>query len=251
MQRQHKVTLVESLADIARLDLFDDTEHDRFEWRQEHGHPELRRAVCFDAIHFDHVVCDTHGASCMHCTAQRARRKLATSAPRCGCAVPDCDADLEPALHDRWDEYLTPDIKSLHDAHGLQRLAALVGEDAGLAAWATAGTAQVCPACFGLVERNEGCAHMTCACGAEFCFLCGGQWPCKQKRCGMGGGADTGLLRDALQTRKRKLAAARTLMMAAGAAHGAARAAAPAESLICKLPREVLEAIARKVIDAV
>lgn len=37
-----------------------------------------------------------------------------------------------------------------------------------------------CVGCAAMVERNEGCNHMTCRCGAEFCMACGAQW----KTCG-------------------------------------------------------------------
>ncbi|TRM55544.1 hypothetical protein BD626DRAFT_577338 [Schizophyllum amplum] len=30
-----------------------------------------------------------------------------------------------------------------------------------------------CPACGAMVERTEGCPHMTCRCGKAFCYLCG------------------------------------------------------------------------------
>ncbi|KAI9065614.1 hypothetical protein FKP32DRAFT_1647261 [Trametes sanguinea] len=30
-----------------------------------------------------------------------------------------------------------------------------------------------CPRCTELVERKGGCPHMTCRCGAEFCYVCG------------------------------------------------------------------------------
>lgn len=33
-----------------------------------------------------------------------------------------------------------------------------------------------CPACGTAVERIAGCAHMTCACGGEFCYDCGAVW---------------------------------------------------------------------------
>ncbi|KAG8999226.1 hypothetical protein FRB94_006360 [Tulasnella sp. JGI-2019a] len=33
-----------------------------------------------------------------------------------------------------------------------------------------------CPKCKILVERIEGCKHMTCRCGHEFCHLCGSLW---------------------------------------------------------------------------
>ncbi|KAL5537129.1 hypothetical protein ACEPAF_952 [Sanghuangporus sanghuang] len=35
---------------------------------------------------------------------------------------------------------------------------------------------QRCPRCRQLVERNDGCYHMSCRCGAQFCYLCAGNW---------------------------------------------------------------------------
>jgi len=33
-----------------------------------------------------------------------------------------------------------------------------------------------CTRCKAVVERDEGCLHMTCTCGHEFCYSCGGKW---------------------------------------------------------------------------
>lgn len=33
-----------------------------------------------------------------------------------------------------------------------------------------------CQRCKSMVERDEGCLHMTCTCGHEFCYNCGGVW---------------------------------------------------------------------------
>ncbi|EHK45216.1 hypothetical protein TRIATDRAFT_39201 [Trichoderma atroviride IMI 206040] len=33
-----------------------------------------------------------------------------------------------------------------------------------------------CISCHALVEHKEACQHMTCRCGAEFCYVCGLQW---------------------------------------------------------------------------
>ncbi|KIV96220.1 hypothetical protein PV10_00111 [Exophiala mesophila] len=33
-----------------------------------------------------------------------------------------------------------------------------------------------CFKCRALVERTEGCRHMTCKCGAQFCYYCGAKW---------------------------------------------------------------------------
>lgn len=39
--------------------------------------------------------------------------------------------------------------------------------------------AKACPKCKIFIERNKGCAHMTCKCGYEFCFECLEKYPCK------------------------------------------------------------------------
>ena len=41
--------------------------------------------------------------------------------------------------------------------------------------WARANTVK-CPSCSQLVERSYGCDHMSCVCGAEFCYRCGGTY---------------------------------------------------------------------------
>ncbi|KAK4132251.1 hypothetical protein BT67DRAFT_435611 [Trichocladium antarcticum] len=38
------------------------------------------------------------------------------------------------------------------------------------------GLFQFCQRCHRLVSRAEGCNHMTCVCGHDFCIICGGDW---------------------------------------------------------------------------
>ncbi|KAI3985261.1 hypothetical protein MKX01_039506 [Papaver californicum] len=33
-----------------------------------------------------------------------------------------------------------------------------------------------CPSCRFYVERRDGCPHITCRCGSQFCYACGGRW---------------------------------------------------------------------------
>lgn len=33
-----------------------------------------------------------------------------------------------------------------------------------------------CSGCGNMVERLLGCRHMTCRCGAEWCYACGARW---------------------------------------------------------------------------
>ncbi|KAI1764151.1 hypothetical protein GGR53DRAFT_520558 [Hypoxylon sp. FL1150] len=40
---------------------------------------------------------------------------------------------------------------------------------------------QRCQNCWGMVELNTGCYHMTCRCGFQFCYVCGARW--KTCRC--------------------------------------------------------------------
>lgn len=42
-------------------------------------------------------------------------------------------------------------------------------------AWIIENTMQ-CARCGNAVERNQGCNHMTCKCGYEFCYVCGKVW---------------------------------------------------------------------------
>jgi len=40
-----------------------------------------------------------------------------------------------------------------------------------------------CPSCEELVEKNYGCNHMTCRCGAEFCYVCGKGYESRRPTC--------------------------------------------------------------------
>jgi IBR domain, a half RING-finger domain len=42
--------------------------------------------------------------------------------------------------------------------------------------WQERAGAQRCQRCNAAIEKNEGCKHMTCRCGYEFCWACGQEW---------------------------------------------------------------------------
>lgn len=33
-----------------------------------------------------------------------------------------------------------------------------------------------CQKCKVIIEKNQGCNHMTCRCGYQFCYVCGDRW---------------------------------------------------------------------------
>ena len=42
--------------------------------------------------------------------------------------------------------------------------------------WLNAAKAKQCRQCKFWVQKNEGCDHMTCRCGHEFCYICGADY---------------------------------------------------------------------------
>ena len=50
------------------------------------------------------------------------------------------------------------------------------GNDDGYAAVAFSSNARRCPGCSIRIQRSEGCNHMTCPCGMEWCYVCGKNW---------------------------------------------------------------------------
>ena len=49
-------------------------------------------------------------------------------------------------------------------------------EDESVNQWATSVGAKRCTRCKYWVHKNEGCDHMTCRCGYQFCYVCGGKY---------------------------------------------------------------------------
>lgn len=56
-------------------------------------------------------------------------------------------------------------------------------EDANLYQLAEHKNWQRCKKCRRMIELSEGCYHITCRCGYEFCYLCGAQWKNKRQTC--------------------------------------------------------------------
>lgn len=56
------------------------------------------------------------------------------------------------------------------------RQCTVLENDDGYAAVAFIAGARACPKCSIRVQRSDGCNHMTCPCGMEWCYVCGKRW---------------------------------------------------------------------------
>ncbi|XP_022756079.1 uncharacterized protein LOC111303867 [Durio zibethinus] len=56
-------------------------------------------------------------------------------------------------------------------------------EDLKLKSLATMNLWRQCVKCNHMIELSEGCYHMTCRCGHEFCYNCGAEWKNKKATC--------------------------------------------------------------------
>ncbi|XP_065868665.1 E3 ubiquitin-protein ligase RSL1-like [Euphorbia lathyris] len=56
-------------------------------------------------------------------------------------------------------------------------------EDVKLKSLATRNLWRQCVKCSHMIELAEGCYHMTCRCGFEFCYNCGAEWKDKKATC--------------------------------------------------------------------
>ncbi|XP_010043702.2 uncharacterized protein LOC104432845 [Eucalyptus grandis] len=56
-------------------------------------------------------------------------------------------------------------------------------EDAKLKSLASLNLWRQCVKCNHMIELSEGCYHMTCRCGYEFCYNCGAEWKNKKATC--------------------------------------------------------------------
>mmetsp|Transcript_71436 Transcript_71436/g.141640 ORF Transcript_71436/g.141640 Transcript_71436/m.141640 type:complete len:174 (-) Transcript_71436:212-733(-) len=93
--------------------------------------------------------------------------------------MPSCKAHLTNVELRLASPALYTDVKALRQKMAKKRSTDFLDENPSLLEWAFASTSvQCCPHCAVLVQRSEGCQHMTCTCGGEFCFICGEAYPC-------------------------------------------------------------------------
>mmetsp|Transcript_10032 Transcript_10032/g.24098 ORF Transcript_10032/g.24098 Transcript_10032/m.24098 type:complete len:264 (+) Transcript_10032:630-1421(+) len=85
--------------------------------------------------------------------------------PGCSATLPDSQVKkLTPSIYQRYIQNKFMDYE--------KRVLDLFLFDDDFAAWARANT-QSCPRCHVLVQRSDGCNHMRCQCGHQFCYRCG------------------------------------------------------------------------------
>ncbi|KAF2742488.1 hypothetical protein M011DRAFT_268068 [Sporormia fimetaria CBS 119925] len=102
------------------------------------------------------------------------------------CSGPDCGRFIDPR-YILGDEATCPrcQTKTCHICKNASHLLDCP-QDTELQATLDLGNAlqwKRCYSCRALVERDVGCNHMTCLCGAEFCYVCRAPWVPRQCTC--------------------------------------------------------------------
>ena len=66
------------------------------------------------------------------------------------------------------------EVQALRRTLCRSRIVDVLDSNPSLLAWAlTSQSVQCCPHCAAFVQKAEGCRHITCKCGGEFCYICG------------------------------------------------------------------------------
>jgi hypothetical protein len=112
-------------------------------------------------------------ACCRTCMKTWAETSINDHKVNIRCPAPDCnyclfDHDVRQLVSaqafERHQEHKNTDY--------LQHLKSALKEDSRLKHWLKTN-ARPCPDCHVIVSRSEGCDHMRCVCGTNFCYACG------------------------------------------------------------------------------
>jgi len=124
--------------------------------------------------------CDAHEI-CWSCLQQYVENKVLDDGiwhircPGVGCCYHLVDEDVSAALHQssRREETLQRHelLRGQTCGARLEELMAMAGSDPSQA-WLLR-ECQVCPRCFVLARREDGCTHLVCRCGCDYCYGCG------------------------------------------------------------------------------
>lgn len=139
--------------------------------------------ICFSTcvpIRLDSHNCSHDGDDarfCRACVTSHCTIQLEEGARNATCPAPGCAKILSEDELGRASRTLKTLLYSNRLKHGREALASFFEQDEQLLSWAS-GNAQCCPFCYHLCQRSTGCNHMRCLCGNQFCYVCGGPWPC-------------------------------------------------------------------------
>lgn len=161
-------------------------------WLERHGSVAVRLdeaqcAVCFSALNGPNTVRFPHGACgcnvCRSCYLTHVQTRIDDGKLIIRCPV-GCRRKLE---HEHLLFLLTGNVcartacteSSLYKKFVLStqlnfstRLSLMSVTE--LQSWEDSKLCQPCPVCSCLIGRSEGCDHMICKCGTDFCYRCGG-----------------------------------------------------------------------------
>mmetsp|Transcript_7581 Transcript_7581/g.25788 ORF Transcript_7581/g.25788 Transcript_7581/m.25788 type:complete len:250 (+) Transcript_7581:81-830(+) len=84
-----------------------------------------------------------------------------------GCGETFTEAGLRRFAGDKYATY----VQNKHAAHS-DRLKELLAAGGPTGEWVRTNV-QACPRCHVLVQRSDGCNHIKCRCGHDFCYRCG------------------------------------------------------------------------------
>mmetsp|Transcript_27656 Transcript_27656/g.81285 ORF Transcript_27656/g.81285 Transcript_27656/m.81285 type:complete len:342 (+) Transcript_27656:43-1068(+) len=130
--------------------------------------------VCFDCRPLLRKGMD---AACMHkfckgCWQRHVTLKIHEGVYTITCMDPGCtselrDSDVKRLVPQEYKRFVKNKFADFE-----KRVRDIFVLDDDFAKWARANT-QCCPRCHIIVERTEGCNHVRCRCGHEFCYRCG------------------------------------------------------------------------------
>ena len=120
---------------------------------------------------------------CAPCFGKYVSLKIEEGVTEIACPEPGCDN----AIGDKTRNMLNTkgflregDLQRLKELKNVDRIGRLrdifLGTEPGLYD-ALINTTQSCPHCYTITQRSDGCSHMTCPCGGEYCWVCGEAYP--------------------------------------------------------------------------
>lgn len=154
--------------------------------------------ICLEprAVYNEHNTPKLHhrcnAAFCKPCMLAHCNYQIRGGALACHCPDPGCQVILVHEELQRISQDVATALQEVQararearerEAHADLLAALFESSDPSLLRWAASGVAQLCPQCLTLVEKQGGCHHMTCRCRKQFCFVCGGEWPCRKSSC--------------------------------------------------------------------